>query len=388
VEAEADLLVLGRRPAGRLQLLWRHRPLRKRLRPQALLVHLRPLRGRSAEVGEIDLSLVIPVLNEREALADLLAEIERSCDALDVEWEAIVVDDGSTDGTFGLVEELAAERDWLRGLRLRRNFGKSAALAAGFEASRGATVVTIDGDGQDDPADIGKLLACLEEGADLASGWKRDRQDPATRRLASRVFNRMTGLLTGVSMHDMNCGFKAYRGECVRSLEVYGELHRFMPVLAAQQGWRVAEVPVNHRPRRFGRSRFGLERYRRGFLDLLTVVFIGRYQYRPLHLFGGLGLGFTAVGVVFALYLTALKIGGESIGSRPLLFLAILLIVVGVQLLTFGLLAQMVVLNRRQIDGSVTESSRIEASIGGSGADAAALSRDSGRSARETSAAP
>lgn len=289
-----------------------------------------------------------------------------------------MVDDGSTDGSFALVEGLAAEQDRLRGVRLRRNFGKSAALAAGFEASRGATIVTIDGDGQDDPADIGRLLACLEEGADLAGGWKRERRDPFSRRLASRIFNRMTGLLTGVSMHDMNCGFKAYRSECVRSLEVYGELHRFMPVLAAQQGWRVIEVPVNHRPRRHGRSRFGFERYLRGALDLLTVVFIGRYQYRPLHLFGGLGLGLTAIGTVLALYLTAVKIGGESIGGRPLLFLAILLIVVGVQLLTFGLLAQMVVLNRRRIDGRHRDSVQVAAVIGAADGGSPRANRESG----------
>jgi glycosyltransferase involved in cell wall biosynthesis len=310
-----------------------------------------------------DLSIVIPALNEREALPGLLEEIERSCDGLDLEWEAIVVDDGSTDGTFGLVEELASRRPWLRGVRLRRNFGKSAALAAGFERSRGDAIVTIDGDGQDDPADIPALLARLDEGADLASGWKRDRQDPLSRRLASRVFNRIAGWLTGVSMRDMNCGFKAYRGDCARSLEVYGELHRFMPVLAAQQGWRVAEVPVNHRPRRHGRSRFGVERYLRGALDLLTVVFIGRYQYRPLHLFGGVGLGFTVIGALIELYLLVVKVAGHAIGERPLLFLGLLLIVVGVQLLTFGLLAQMVVLNRRGIVGSALEPAQIERTV-------------------------
>jgi dolichol-phosphate mannosyltransferase len=318
------------------------------------------------------LSIVIPALNEREALPGLLEEVERSCDGLGLEWEAIVVDDGSTDGTFGLVEELAAERPWLRGAKLRRNIGKSAALAVGFELSRGDAIVTIDGDGQDDPADIPTLLACLDDGADLASGWKRNRQDPLSRRLASRVFNRITGWLTGVSMHDMNCGFKAYRGDCARSLEVYGELHRFMPVLAAQQGWRVAEVPVNHRPRRHGRSRFGIERYLRGALDLLTVVFIGRYQYRPLHLFGGVGLGLTVIGALIELYLLAVKIAGHAIGQRPLLFLGLLLIVVGVQLLTFGLLAQMVVLNRRGIVGSALEASQVARTIDGPGSERSA----------------
>jgi glycosyltransferase involved in cell wall biosynthesis len=329
----------------------------------------------------MDLSVVIPALNEREALPGLLDEIERSCDSLGCDWEAIVVDDGSRDGSFALVEELATERPWLRGARLRRNFGKSAALATGFELAAGRTLVTIDGDGQDDPADIPALLDALGD-TDLVSGWKRDRQDPWTRRAASRVFNRATSWLTGISMHDMNCGFKAYRGECARSLEVYGELHRYMPVLADQQGWRVAELPVNHRPRMHGRSRFGAERYLRGALDLLTVVFIGRYQHRPLHLFGGLGIGLAALGFVLCLYLTALKIGGEAIGNRPLLFLAILLIVVGVQLLTFGLLAQMVVLNGRASRSSALELGQIERTLRG---DAPLRGTGSGQSAMEAS---
>ena len=311
----------------------------------------------------VDLSIVIPALNEREALPGLIEEIAQVCEDIDASWEAIVVDDGSTDGSIELVEGLAADLPALRGVRLRRNFGKSAALAAGFEFSEGRTIVTIDGDGQDDPADIPRLLDGLDD-ADLVSGWKRTRRDPLTRRVASRVFNWFTARASGVAMHDMNCGFKAYRGECARSLEVYGELHRFLPVLAAQQGWRVSEVPVNHRPRRHGKSRFGLERYVRGALDLLAVVFMGRYEYRPLHLFGGLGLSLTAAGFAISVYLTVLKLTGEAIGNRPLLFLGILLIVVGIQLLTFGLLAQMVVSARRQSAGSSFEKSGVERAVG------------------------
>jgi dolichol-phosphate mannosyltransferase len=311
-----------------------------------------------------DLSIVIPALNERAALRALLGEIEEAMRPLDAEWETIIVDDGSVDGTAALIEELARGQSRIRGIRHRRRFGKSAALAAGFDHARGATIVTIDGDGQDDPADIPTLLDALGDGADLVSGWKRDRRDPLTRRVASRLFNWVTARFTGVAMHDMNNGFKAYRAECVNSLEVYGEMHRFLPVLAAQEGWRVTEVPVNHRARSFGTSRFGTERYLRGALDLLTVIFIGRYENRPLHLFGGIGLAMTAVGTALGIYLAILKLTGATLAGRPLLFLAMVLIVVGVQLLTFGLVAQMLVLIRRGQPRSRSDLARIERTIG------------------------
>lgn len=310
------------------------------------------------------LSVVVPVFNEREALPALLDELERALAALGRSFEVLIVDDGSSDGSFDLVEQEAARRPWLRGVKLRRNFGKSAALATGFARSDGELIVTIDGDGQDDPADIPRLIERLDQGADLVSGWKRYRRDAATRRIASRFFNRVTSRSAGLEMHDMNCGLKAYRGECARSLEVYGELHRFIPVLAAQNGWRVAEIAVNHRPREHGSSKFGAERYLRGALDLLTVMFIGRYQYRPLHLFGGIGLALTVAGVGISLYLAILKISGEAIGQRPLLFLGVLLIVVGIQLLSLGLIGQMLVLARRdRADGS-PDDPQIERIIG------------------------
>jgi dolichol-phosphate mannosyltransferase len=308
----------------------------------------------------MDLAVIIPALNEREALPGLISEITGAIEPLSLEWQILVVDDGSTDGTFDLISDLNADDDRIGIIRLRRNFGKSAALAVGLDATDADVVITIDGDGQDDPADIAALLNGLDAGFDLVSGWKQDRQDPASRRWASKVFNWFTARFTGVTMHDMNCGFKAYRGECARSIELYGEMHRYMPVLASQQGWKVTEVPVNHRPRQHGRSRFGLERYTRGALDLITVVFLGRYQYRPLHLFGGLGLVLTAIGVIISLYLTALRIAGETIGQRPLLFLGVLLIVVGVQLLTLGLLGQMLVLTRRELGDNTLERSRID----------------------------
>ncbi|MGE5282680.1 MAG: glycosyltransferase family 2 protein [Chloroflexota bacterium] len=329
----------------------------------------------------VSLTVIVPALNEAAALPALLDEIGKACGEGE-DWEAIVVDDGSTDGSFELLEELALGRPWLRAVRLRRNFGKSAALSVGFAQSSGKRIVTIDGDGQDDPADIPRLLAELD-GADLVSGWKRNRRDPFSRRLASRIFNRVTAWLTGLRMHDMNCGLKAYRGECARSLEIYGELHRYIPVLADQQGWRVVEIPVNHRPRRHGRSRFGAERYLRGAFDLLTVVFIGRYQNRPLHLFGSLGLGMTAIGTAIELYLLGEKLAGNAIGRRPLLVLGLLLIVVGVQFLTFGLLAQMVVLNRRKIAGTV-EPGQIDRVLDGGAPSPEELIGGSERSATET----
>ena len=203
-------------------------------------------------------------------------------------------------------------------------------------------IVTIDGDLQDDPAEIPHLLAKLDEGFDLVSGWKAKRKDPWTRRLFSRVFNGAVGLVSGVHLHDMNCGLKAYRASVVRGLPLYGELHRFLPVLANQRGYRIAEVPVNHRPRAHGRSRYGVERYLRGFFDLLTVSFIGRYRHRPLHLFGGLGLLTMLGGSVCLVYLTFLKAEGHAIGNRPLLILGVLLVVVGIQLLSLGLIGEMI----------------------------------------------
>jgi glycosyltransferase involved in cell wall biosynthesis len=213
---------------------------------------------------------------------------------------------------------------------------------AGFDQAHGDIVVTIDGDLQDDPAEIPRLLAKLEEGFDLVCGWKTRRRDPITRRLLSRLFNRVVGRMSGLRLHDMNCGLKAYRGEVVHGLRLYGELHRFVPVLAHYRGYRIAELPVNHRPREHGRSRYGLERYLRGFLDLLTVSFMGRYRHRPLHLFGTLGLVLGAVGGGVLVYLTVLKALGHAIGQRPLLTLGVLLVVVGIQLFSLGLVGELI----------------------------------------------
>jgi dolichol-phosphate mannosyltransferase len=288
------------------------------------------------------ISVVVPVHNEERSVAYLFDELRGALEPLGREWEVVFVDDGSTDGTFGALTRLHASAANVRAVRLRRNFGKAAALAAGFEQAAGELIVTIDGDLQDDPAEIPRLIAKLDEGFDLVSGWKARRRDPWTRRLPSRVFNAVTARVSGVRLHDMNCGLKAYRAEVARDLPVYGELHRFLPVLAHQRGYRIAELPVNHRPREHGRSRYGLERYLRGFLDLLTVSFIGRYRHRPLHLFGGLGLLLGLIGFGVLVYLTVLWLTGEAIGHRPLLTLGVLLVVVGMQFFSLGLIGELV----------------------------------------------
>jgi dolichol-phosphate mannosyltransferase len=249
---------------------------------------------------------------------------------------------GAADGTFSALTRLHAAEQNVRVVRLRRNFGKAAALVAGFDQARGETVVTIDGDLQDDPAEIPRLLAKLDEGFDLVSGWKTHRRDPLSRRILSRIFNRVTSAFSGVRLHDMNCGLKAYRAEVVHGLRLYGELHRFIPVLAHYRGFRIAELPVNHRPREHGRSRYGVERYVRGFLDLLTVSFIGRYRHRPLHLFGGLGLILGFIGSAILVYLTVVKALGHAIGQRPLLLLGVLLVVIGMQFFSLGLISEMI----------------------------------------------
>jgi glycosyltransferase involved in cell wall biosynthesis len=288
------------------------------------------------------ISVVVPVRNEERSIALLHEELQAALDPLSDEWEAVYVDDGSTDGSFASLTRLHAREDNVRVVRLRRNFGKAAALAAGFGQAAGDRVVTIDGDLQDDPSEIPRLLAKLEEGFDLVSGWKARRRDPLTRRIPSKLFNLVAGWMSGLRLHDMNCGLKAYRAEVVRNLVLYGELHRFIPVLAHEQGYRVAELPVNHRPREHGRSRYGLERYLRGFLDLLTVSFMGRYRHRPLHLFGGLGLLLGLTGTVLLVYLTIVKLTGHAIGQRPLLTLGVLLVVVGMQFFTLGLISEMI----------------------------------------------
>jgi glycosyltransferase involved in cell wall biosynthesis len=287
------------------------------------------------------LSVVVPLLNEEATLEQLYRELEAALATTELEWEVVFVDDGSTDGSYRELVRLHAAHLNVRVVRLRRNFGKAAALAAGIEVAAGEVIVTMDADLQDDPAEIPNLLAKLDDGFDVVSGWKCDRHDPFVRRFVSRIYNRATRLATGVKLHDMNCGLKAYHAEVFQHVQLYGERHRFVPVLAHHLGFSVAELPVNHRPRTNGHSRFGIERYLRAPFDLLTIVFMGRYRHRPLHLFGGLGVAASVAGAAILAYLTVDKIGGAGIGGRPLLLLGVLLVVVGIQFLSLGLIGEM-----------------------------------------------
>ncbi len=290
----------------------------------------------------MDVSMVVPLLNEVESLRELMSRIEDVMAPTGSEWEVIFVNDGSTDGSMDVLRELFESRRNVKVLSFGRNLGKSAALAVGFEEASGDVVITMDADLQDDPSEIPKLVDMIHDGYDLVSGWKKKRHDPLSKRLPSKLFNGVSGALSGVHLHDMNCGLKAYRRDVVRTIRVYGELHRYTPILAHWAGFRVTETPVEHHARRFGTTKFGAERFVRGFFDLVTVLFLRRYVTRPLHLFGMVGGVLFAGGFGIGVYLTIIKIMGGAIGRRPLLTLGILLMVVGVQFVSFGLLGEMV----------------------------------------------
>jgi glycosyltransferase involved in cell wall biosynthesis len=289
----------------------------------------------------MDLSVVIPVYDEAESLRELAAELDRAVAGLG-RCEFVFVDDGSTDGSLDVLRELhRADPHRVRVLSFRRNFGKSAALAAGFEAARGARVVTLDADLQDDPAEIPRMLAALDTGADMVCGWKKERRDPWSKTLPSKLFNAVTARSSGVRLHDFNTGLKAYRADVVKTVQVYGELHRFIPVLAAWHGFRVVELPVNHRPRRFGQSKFGAARFLHGFFDLVTVMFLTRRGRSPLYFFGAVALAFFVVGVAIDAWFLIQWIAGHGLRVRPLMLLGVGLVIVAVQIASMGLLAEM-----------------------------------------------
>lgn len=290
-----------------------------------------------------ELSVVIPLYNEAESLPELHTALAVFLLPYADRCEVIYVDDGSTDGSFEVLKGLREGDKRLKAIRFRSNQGKSVALAVGFREAQGEMIVTLDADLQDDPKEIPRFLRKLEEGYDLVSGWKATRYDPWSRRLLSAIFNRVTSWLTGVHLHDFNCGFKAYRRGVIQEMRLYGELHRFIPVLASWRGFRIGEIEVEHHPRKYGWSKYGVERIPRGFFDLLTVLMLTRYTTRPLHLFGLLGavVGLSGFGIVA--YLSIGWLFGQWIGSRPLFMLGTLMVIAGIQLVSFGLLAEMIV---------------------------------------------
>ncbi|MGH2442239.1 MAG: glycosyltransferase family 2 protein [Chloroflexota bacterium] len=291
----------------------------------------------------IDISIVIPVVDEAENIEDLYREIHSALAGIDEAAEIIFVDDGSRDDTLQRLEGLHDVDPRVQVLGLRRNFGKTAALLAGFQEARGSIVVTMDGDLQDDPSELPRFLTSIRDGTDLVSGWKRVRNDPWTKTMPSKLFNLTVRRATGIPLHDFNCGFKAYRSEVLEELKLYGELHRFIPILAYWKGYRVGELEVRHRPRKFGRSKFGAGRLFKGMLDFLKVLFLTRYLQRPLQLFGFLGLGLLSLGCAGFVYLLVLKLLGQSVfqSHGPLLFLCGILIISGIQLFMLGLVGEM-----------------------------------------------
>jgi glycosyltransferase involved in cell wall biosynthesis len=291
------------------------------------------------------ISLVIPLYNEEESVIPLSHEIRKALSRINIDYEVILVDDGSTDASLKNLKEIARTDNRFKFLSFRKNYGKSAALHEGFKVTTGDAVITLDADLQDDPQEIQNLLKKIEEGYDLCSGWKKKRQDPFIKKISSRFFNFVTRVISGVKIHDFNCGLKAYKKEVVESVKVYGELHRYIPVLASWQGYKVTEIPVNHHPRRYGKTKFGASRFFKGFIDLITVTFVTRYIKRPMHFFGFFGALSFVVGFLVLGYLTILWIKGIPLSNRPMLFLGMLLIIVGAQLFAVGLLGEVIVHN-------------------------------------------
>lgn len=296
------------------------------------------------------LSIVVPLLNETESLRELHMQVSSACNDNDIVFELIFVDDGSTDGSWNVIQELAEQDAHVTGIRLRRNFGKAAALTAGMNATRGDLTMTMDADLQDDPAEIPNFLAKLEEGFDVVNGWKQRRLDPWHKVYPSKLFNWMVGCLTGLKLHDHNCGVKLFRSDVNSEVRIYGELHRFIPVLAFSRGFRVTEIPVNHRERKFGQSKYGVRRFLGGTLDLLTVKFLTGFGYRPQHMLGVLGLLFFCLGILGLGGLTVVWIltnvfnmGFDPIGNRPLLAYSVAATLLGGQAISLGLLAELIV---------------------------------------------
>ena len=293
------------------------------------------------------LSLIVPVYNEEASLQKLFSEMLKSIENLEKKnlisgYEILMIDDGSTDDSEKIILKAAAKNQAIKLVSLRRNFGKSRALQIGFEYAKGDIIITLDADLQDDPKEFERFIRKINDGFDLVSGWKKKRLDPMEKRLPSKFFNFITSLFSGVSLHDFNCGFKAYRREVIKNINVYGEFHRYIPVLAKKYGFKITEISVLHHKRQYGVSKFGFERYLRGFFDAFSVLFLQRYYDKPMYFFGMLGFVFGFWGFVICAYLTLLWLMGEAIGHRPLLFMGVLFILVGVQFFSMGLIGNMI----------------------------------------------
>ena len=316
------------------------RPAAPRPKPRRSAAH-----AGSGTLRGLRISAVIPVKDEEPTLVELHSRVARALEGIATRVEIVFVDDGSVDGSLATLRAIAAADPRVVVVALRRNFGKSAALAAGFAEAEGDVLVTLDSDLQDVPEEIPRLVARLQEGADIVTGRKKDRRDPLTRRLASRVFSAVVSLLAGISVRDVNSGSKAMRREVVREIPLHGDLHRFLPVLAAARGFRTAEVDVAHEPRRHGVSRYGMTRYFNGLLDPVTVLLLTKYGKRPLHFFGIPGALLALLGGSILAYLAVVWVLGQAIGHRPLLVYGVVLVLLGIQALFFGLLAELVIIS-------------------------------------------
>lgn len=293
------------------------------------------------------ISFVIPVFNEEESLKILYKEILENIS--DNDYEIIFIDDGSSDNSFHVMQLLASEDTQVKIIKFRRNFGKAAALQIGFEKCCGDVIFTMDADLQDNPVEIPNFLAKIDEGYDLVSGWKKKRHDPISKTLPSKLFNKVTSASFKLKLHDYNCGFKAYKKEVVKEIDIYGDMHRYIPALVHAKGFKIAEISVEHRAREFGKSKYGVERYLRGFLDLLTVKLVTSFTNSPLYLFGRIGINTTIIGILIGIYLTISKyVFAQNLSNRPLLFLSILLIMVGLQFFSIGLLGELMVNQTRK----------------------------------------
>jgi glycosyltransferase involved in cell wall biosynthesis len=294
----------------------------------------------------MQISVVVPLLNEEESLPELAAWIDRVMKANNFSYEVLMIDDGSKDKSWSVIEKLSAQNPSIKGIRFRKNYGKSAALQVGFTHAEGDVVITMDADLQDSPDEVPSLYKMItEDGFDLVSGWKQKRYDPITKTIPTKLYNGTTRLLTGIQLHDMNCGLKAYRNEVVKSVEVYGEMHRYIPILARKAGFRnIGEKVVQHQARKYGTTKFGMERFLYGFLDLLSVSFMTRFANRPMHIFGGLGVLSFFIGFCIITYLTIAKFAFEQyrMTERPLFYLSLVSIVVGVQLFVAGFLGELI----------------------------------------------